>query len=116
MAKAARIGGAFFRSKDSKALYAWYEKHLGIERRVGCFGFDASHRRARAVVAFSPADSDYFPLRQPAMLNFRVDDLDALLDVRPQLESKCTRSAIATIMATSGGLPTQKEIESCGDR
>jgi predicted enzyme related to lactoylglutathione lyase len=80
MAKVTGIGGAFFWSKDPEALYAWYEKHLGIERRDGCFGFDASQQRARAVVAFFPAGSDYFPVLQPAMLNFQVDDLDALLD------------------------------------
>jgi len=80
MAKVTGIGGAFFRSKDPKALYAWYEKHLGLERRDGCFMFDAAQQRARAVVAFFPANSDYFPVGQPAMLNLQVDDLDTLLD------------------------------------
>lgn len=80
MAKVTGIGGAFFRSKDPKALYAWYEKHLGIQRRDGCFMFEAAQQRARAVVAFFPEASDYFPVRQPGMLNFQVDDLDALLD------------------------------------
>jgi predicted enzyme related to lactoylglutathione lyase len=80
VAKITGIGGAFFRSKDPKSLYAWYEKHLGLERRDGCFMFEASQQRGRAVVAFFPADSNYFPVRQPAMLNFQVDDLDALLD------------------------------------
>lgn len=31
-------------------------------------------------VAFFPRKSDYFPVAQPAMLNFQVDDLDTLLD------------------------------------
>jgi len=43
-------------------------------------GLTPRKQRARAVVAFFPADSDYFPVRQPAMLNFQLDDLDALLD------------------------------------
>jgi predicted enzyme related to lactoylglutathione lyase len=30
-------------------------------------------------VAFFERDSDHFPVTQPAMLNFQVDDLDALL-------------------------------------
>src|SRR4051812_40578218 len=54
MAKATGIGGAFLRAKDPKALYAWYEKHLGLERRDGCFGFEPAEQRARAVVAFFP--------------------------------------------------------------
>ena len=30
MARATGIGGIFFRSRDSRALAAWYETHLGI--------------------------------------------------------------------------------------
>jgi predicted enzyme related to lactoylglutathione lyase len=32
------------------------------------------------VVAFFPQAAGYFPVTQPAMLNFQVDDLDGLLD------------------------------------
>jgi predicted enzyme related to lactoylglutathione lyase len=31
------------------------------------------------VVSFFPKSSDYFPVSQPAMLNFQVDDLDGVL-------------------------------------
>jgi predicted enzyme related to lactoylglutathione lyase len=80
VAKATGIGGAFFRSKDPEALYAWYERHLGLERRRGCFTFEAAQQRASTVVAFFPQPSDYFPTAQPAILNLQVDDLDAVLD------------------------------------
>lgn len=30
MAKALGIGGVFFRARDTKALAAWYETHLGV--------------------------------------------------------------------------------------
>jgi predicted enzyme related to lactoylglutathione lyase len=80
MGQVTGIGGAFLRAKDPKALYEWYEKHLGLTRRDGCFGFDPAQQRARVVVAFFAANSDYFPVAQPAMLNFHVDDLDAVLD------------------------------------
>jgi predicted enzyme related to lactoylglutathione lyase len=80
MAQATGIGGAFLRAKDPESLYAWYEQHLGLKRRDGCFAFDAAQQRASTVVAFFPAQSDYYPVTQPAMLNFQVDDLNALLD------------------------------------
>ena len=60
-------------------MYAWYEKHLGIGRPNGSFSFPAEGRRALIAVAFFPKTSKYFPLSQPAMLNFQVDDPDAVL-------------------------------------
>jgi predicted enzyme related to lactoylglutathione lyase len=80
MAQATGIGGAFVRAKDPEALYAWYEKHLGLQRQHGCFTFEAAQQRGATVVAFFSKDSNHFPVSQPAMLNFQVDDLDALLD------------------------------------
>jgi predicted enzyme related to lactoylglutathione lyase len=78
MAKVTGLGGAFLRANDPKALYAWYEKHLGISSSYG-FSFPHETQRASIAVAFFPRSSDYFPTSQPAMLNFQVDDLDAVL-------------------------------------
>jgi predicted enzyme related to lactoylglutathione lyase len=80
MARVTGIGGAFLRANDPEALYAWYEKHLGLTRRDGYFAFDAEHQRGTSVVSFFAKDSGYYPVTQTAMLNFQVDDLDALLD------------------------------------
>jgi predicted enzyme related to lactoylglutathione lyase len=80
MARATGIGGTFLRANDPEALYAWYEKHLGLTRVQGCWMFEAENQRGPAVVSFFPRGSDYFPVSQPAMLNFQVDDLDAVLD------------------------------------
>jgi len=80
MAKVTGIGGAFLRAANPKALYAWYEKHLGISAPYGSFIFAKETQRGKISVAFFPKNSDYFPHTQPAMLNFQVDDLDALLD------------------------------------
>jgi predicted enzyme related to lactoylglutathione lyase len=80
VAQATGIGGAFLRADDPEALYAWYEKHLGLKRENGCWTFEAAGQRGPTVVSFFPRASDYFPTSQPAMLNFQVDDLDALLD------------------------------------
>jgi predicted enzyme related to lactoylglutathione lyase len=82
MAKVTGLGGAFLRAEDPKALYAWYEQHLGIASPNGSFSFPHESQRACTAVAFFPKSSEYFPVSQPAMLNFQVDDLDAFLDRR----------------------------------
>jgi predicted enzyme related to lactoylglutathione lyase len=80
MARVTGLGGAFVRASDPKALYAWYEEHLGMTVSHGCFAFPQETQRASIAVSFFSKNSDYFPPSQPAMLNFQVDDLDALLD------------------------------------
>lgn len=80
MAKVTGLGGAFLRADDPAALYAWYEKHLGLPHPEGSFNLPAESHRASIVVAFFKKTSAYFPEKQPAMLNFQVDDLHGLLD------------------------------------
>jgi predicted enzyme related to lactoylglutathione lyase len=80
MAGVTGLGGAFLRASDPEAMYKWYEKHLGLKLQAGTFMFEAAQQRAHSVVAFFPRASEYFPVGQAAMLNFQVDDLDALLD------------------------------------
>lgn len=80
MGKVIGLGGAFLRAKDPKALYAWYEEHLGISSNEGCMIFPQRNQRAFIVVSFFKTDAEYFPTSQPAMLNFQVDDLDEVLD------------------------------------
>jgi len=80
MAKITGLGGAFLRADDPKALYAWYERNLGLASSDGGFTFAAETQRAVIAVAFFPRSSKYFPQSQLAMLNFQVDDLDAVLD------------------------------------
>jgi predicted enzyme related to lactoylglutathione lyase len=72
MAKAVGIGGLFFRAVDTKALAAWYETHLGV---TGYWQQDAG------MTVFAPfkQDTDYFPAARQWMINFRVDDIDALI-------------------------------------
>ncbi len=80
MAKITGLGGAFLRADNPKALYAWYEEHLGIKAPYGLFVFPRETQRGKIAVTFFPRSSDHFPVTQPAMLNFQVDDLDAVLD------------------------------------
>jgi len=80
MASITGFGGAFIRANDPEALYAWYEQHLGLTRSQGYFEFPASAQRAQVVFAFFEHDDAYFPPAQKTMINFQVDDLDAVLD------------------------------------
>lgn len=82
MARATGIGGVFFRSADPAALQAWYVEHLGLPLDddgyvVISWGGD---KAGGTVWAALPHDGKDFgePERQ-WMINYRVDDLDALL-------------------------------------
>ncbi len=80
MGRVTGLGGAFLRVEDPKALYQWYEENLGIPTGRGFMKFPHETQRASIAVSFFPVSSEYFPVQQPAMLNFQVDDLDELLD------------------------------------
>jgi predicted enzyme related to lactoylglutathione lyase len=74
------VGGVFVRTTDPDALRAWYAEHLGIEMEEYGTTFTARDGDQTVWAAF-PADTDYFGSRdQPLMVNFRVRDLDAMLD------------------------------------
>jgi predicted enzyme related to lactoylglutathione lyase len=86
MAKVTGIGGVFFKSKgDGAALAAWYREHLGMT--LEDFGGailrwqdDASADGGLTVWHVADGDSTWFsPSQSPFMINYRVDDLDALL-------------------------------------
>ena len=82
MAKVTGFGGIFFKAHDPQALGAWYEKHLRmkIERFGGAkFAEDATRPGCTLWTPFKQ-DTKYFaPSDKPYMMNFRVDDLHALL-------------------------------------
>jgi predicted enzyme related to lactoylglutathione lyase len=81
MARATGLGGVFLRAADPEKLHAWYEEHFGIKRTEdGAFAFFSEGPREMTVFAFFPLDTKYFgSTEQRAMLNLRVDDLDAVL-------------------------------------
>src|SRR6201989_2170680 len=92
MAKATGLGGVFLRARDPKGLTAWYAEHLGLPVKEWggvVFVWDecaAPEGHGTTVWSLFPSDTEYFGEgEQPTMLNFRVDDLDALLG---QLEAK----------------------------
>jgi glyoxylase I family protein len=100
--RVAGIGGVFFRARDPAALRAWYAKHLGIDVLDYGTTFTA-HEGDQTVWAPFAADTDYFGTSgQQLMINFRVGDLDGML------EQLCTRWS----SAASAGRSTTKEIAS----
>jgi predicted enzyme related to lactoylglutathione lyase len=81
MAKAVGVGGVFLKARDPQALSAWYAARLGITTQDGgTLAFDGPESAGMTVFAHFPQDSGYFgEASQQTMVNFRVDDLDALL-------------------------------------
>ncbi len=73
------IGGVFFRSRDPEALGAWYREHLGLPVEEGPYAMFQAE--GQTLWSPFPADTDYFgPGGKQFLLNFRVADLDAMLD------------------------------------
>lgn len=77
------VGGVFFKAKDPKALAAWYRDVLGMPVEVwggAALRYDApKHPPVLAWNAF-PASTKYFaPSESGWMINYAVDDMDALL-------------------------------------
>jgi predicted enzyme related to lactoylglutathione lyase len=78
MAAVTGFGGAFLRAQDPEALARWYEEHLGLARTGASFVLPPA--RGPVALAFFARDDPYLPPEQPAMIDLRVDDLDAVLD------------------------------------
>ncbi len=86
MAKVTGIGGVFFKCKsDPAALAAWYQKHLGMPLEdfggaVLRWPEDRAEDRGLTVWHVAANDSQWFaPSGSAFMINYRVDDLGALL-------------------------------------
>lgn len=86
MARVQGIGGIFFKSENPQALYAWYQKHLGIEAQPdqgAMFPWrrhDNPKQEEATIWAAFPSTTSYFePSKAPFMLNYIVDDLDSVL-------------------------------------
>ena len=77
MERVVGIGGYFLRARDPEALLAWYRDCLGLDLDEHGVWQQAA---GPTVMAMFESETDYFgsPAQQ-TMLNFRVDDLDAML-------------------------------------
>lgn len=93
MAKIIGIGGVFLYSRDPDALAGWYRHHLGFALRrlaeddgsITHFqelyhrDLDAPSKRLHTVFAIMQARAEIPGPRNQAMINYRVDDLDAFV-------------------------------------
>ena len=87
MARVTGIGGVLLRAKNPKELAAWYARHLGFNLTPYGVSFVWSEDpqpegAGKGQTAWStfPDDTTYFgPGGQQVMIDYRVDDLDALL-------------------------------------
>jgi glyoxylase I family protein len=74
------IGGVFFRARDPETLRAWYAEQLGIDMEDYGTTFTAAQGDQTVWAPFAD-DTEYFgSTGQQSMVNFRVRDLNAMLD------------------------------------
>jgi lactoylglutathione lyase len=80
------IGGVFFKSANRDQMREWYSKHLGLaDKGQGATlpwrERDDPQKEHVTVLAVFPGSTKYFdPSSAPFMINYIVDDIDALLD------------------------------------
>jgi predicted enzyme related to lactoylglutathione lyase len=91
MPKITGVGGIFFKADDQDDTVSWFTKNLGLEMQ-GSFAMfpwrerETPEKKGYTVFNVHKGTTDYYgPSKQPFMLNFRVDDLDAMLK---ELEAK----------------------------
>lgn len=81
------IGGIFFKSQDKQRLENWYRDHLGINSLPEQGGVmfpwrrqDDPEKEHLTIWSIFPDNTKYFdPSPSQFMINYIVDDLDALL-------------------------------------
>lgn len=85
MKRVTGIGGIFFKCKDTEKVNEWYKTHLGLD--TGPYGvtFESPEDESgkKAVTQWSPFSetTKYFePSTKDFMINYRVDDLEALVE------------------------------------
>ena len=86
MQRVTGIGGIFFKARDPKALQAWYRDRLGIDVQpwggaaLSWVDADGKPTGGTTIWSVSAPDAGQFaPGKAAFMINYRVDDLDALL-------------------------------------
>ncbi len=82
------IGGIFFKAKDAPALRAWYKRHLGVDvQEWGGTAFTWADSDGKPIAGTtiwsvsSQKDDTFSPSNASFMINYRVEDLHALVVV-----------------------------------
>lgn len=86
MKKVTGIGGVFFKCKDPKKITAWYQKHLGLNTNPygATFewyeGADSTKKAQTQWTPFSETTTYFEPSSKDFMINYRVENLEALVE------------------------------------
>ncbi len=87
MEKVSGIGGVFLKAKNPETMAVWYETHLGISFAGNEYAIlnwresMTAEQNPVTVFSFFPDDTSYFaPSTSQFMMNFRVNNLDAMLE------------------------------------
>ncbi len=86
MKKVTGIGGVFFKCKDPNKMKEWYNTHLGLD--AGPYGAtfewkeatDSTKNGTTAWNTFSENAKMFEPSSKEFMINYRVDNLEALVE------------------------------------
>ena len=86
MKKVTGIGGIFFKCKDPKAMNEWYNKNLGMN--TGDYGAtfewreeeDSTKKGITQWTTFSETSKYFDPSEKQFMINYRVQNLEALVE------------------------------------
>ena len=86
MKKVTGIGGIFFKCQDPNKMKEWYNTHLGLE--AGQYGMsfewrDADEPEKKGLTqwnTFSETTKYFEPSTKDFMINYRVEDLEALVE------------------------------------
>ena len=79
------IGGIFFKCKDPKQVREWYQKHLGLNtNQYGTVfewyqGADSTKKGFSQWSPFKESTKYFEPSTKEFMINYRVDNLEALV-------------------------------------
>lgn len=85
MKRVTGIGGVFFKCKDTEKVNEWYKTHLGLDTTPYGVSFEWRENddpEKKAITQWSPFSdtTKYFePSEKEFMINYRVENLEALL-------------------------------------
>lgn len=85
MKKVTGIGGVFFKCKDPEKMKKWYKANLGLQTDEYGTSFEwreADFPDKKGFTAWNtfPENSTYIESHQNFMINYRVDNIEALVD------------------------------------
>lgn len=90
MKRVTGIGGIFFKTKDPQQLKEWYKTHLGFDTDQWGTNFEwrqGEDPNQKGFTQWSPftETTEYFaPSQKEFMINYRVEDIEALVEILKQ--------------------------------